>query len=172
MRNRLYELFNTNMTKNDNMLQMRKEFHLSDEKFYVLWDECFTAEESRNRKRRLYRLSKLGNKNPQFGHFGKDAGAWKGGRWIDEWGYARVRKPKWYTGATTQDYVGEHVIVMCLALGVTELPTGYVVHHIDEDKQNNSIKNLQLMTVSEHMRLHALERASTIERVALSGEGK
>jgi hypothetical protein len=32
--------------------------------------------------------------------------------------------------------------------------TGWVVHHIDEDKHNNDISNLVLMTRADHMRLH------------------
>lgn len=31
---------------------------------------------------------------------------------------------------------------------------GEVVHHIDEDKSNNDPENLQVMTQSEHIRLH------------------
>lgn len=32
------------------------------------------------------------------------------------------------------------------------------VHHIDEDKTNNDIANLRILTHSEHMRLHYLQR--------------
>lgn len=35
-----------------------------------------------------------------------------------------------------------------------EIPKGYNIHHIDRDKRNNNIENLQLMTQSEHSRLH------------------
>ena len=33
-----------------------------------------------------------------------------------------------------------------------------IVHHINHNKQDNRIENLQLMTRSEHMRLHRKER--------------
>lgn len=33
-------------------------------------------------------------------------------------------------------------------------PKGYVIHHIDEDKSNNDISNLKMMTISEHAKLH------------------
>lgn len=36
----------------------------------------------------------------------------------------------------------------------TKIPDGYEVHHIDFDRSNNDISNLQLLTVSEHRRLH------------------
>ena len=35
-----------------------------------------------------------------------------------------------------------------------EIPEGYVIHHIDGDKSNNDLTNLQLMTKSEHVKLH------------------
>jgi hypothetical protein len=34
------------------------------------------------------------------------------------------------------------------------VPRGYVIHHKDEDKDNNNITNLQLMTCNDHNRLH------------------
>ena len=35
-----------------------------------------------------------------------------------------------------------------------EIPNGFVVHHIDGNKANNDITNLQLMSRTEHSRLH------------------
>jgi alpha-D-ribose 1-methylphosphonate 5-triphosphate diphosphatase PhnM len=35
------------------------------------------------------------------------------------------------------------------------IPKGYVIHHIDHDKTNNDISNLQCLTVREHHQLHA-----------------
>lgn len=35
-----------------------------------------------------------------------------------------------------------------------EIPNGYEVHHIDRDKDNNDIENLQLLSKKEHMMLH------------------
>lgn len=39
------------------------------------------------------------------------------------------------------------------------IPEGHVVHHADEDRQNNAIENLVCMTHGEHSRLHNLRRA-------------
>lgn len=39
-----------------------------------------------------------------------------------------------------------------------EIPKGYIVHHIDEDKENNDISNLMLMSLSEHSSKHTRER--------------
>lgn len=35
-----------------------------------------------------------------------------------------------------------------------EIPKGYVVHHKDEDKLNNDIENLELMSLKEHGSMH------------------
>ena len=35
-----------------------------------------------------------------------------------------------------------------------KIPEGYVVHRVDENPANNSIKNLKLLSVSEHGKLH------------------
>ena len=37
-----------------------------------------------------------------------------------------------------------------------EIPEGYEVHHIDENKLNNSIKNLELIEKGEHIRNHKI----------------
>lgn len=34
------------------------------------------------------------------------------------------------------------------------IPEGYVIHHLDHDSTNNSILNLQLLTVQEHREYH------------------
>jgi hypothetical protein len=48
----------------------------------------------------------------------------------------------------------DHVVVMEAHLGRALLP-GEVVHHKNLDKRDNRLENLQLMTNSEHVRLHA-----------------
>lgn len=41
-----------------------------------------------------------------------------------------------------------------------EIPKGYHIHHLDHDKDNNDIANLQLMTQHEHLQLHAQDESS------------
>lgn len=40
-----------------------------------------------------------------------------------------------------------------------EIPEGYHIHHIDEDRHNNQIENLALMPGLDHMRHHAQEES-------------
>ena len=44
-----------------------------------------------------------------------------------------------------------------------EIPAGYHIHHIDENKDNNCIENLQALTANEHHSLHVAQ--PTIEKV-------
>jgi hypothetical protein len=65
---------------------------------------------------------------------------------------------KKYRGTGTKTYVKEnrrhqHRIVMEKIIG-RKLRKGEIVHHIDENKKNNDPNNLQVMTQSEHARLH------------------
>lgn len=65
---------------------------------------------------------------------------------------------KKYRGTGTKTYVKEngrhqHRVVMERKLG-RKLKKGEIVHHIDHNKKNNHPDNLQVMTQSEHCRLH------------------
>lgn len=77
---------------------------------------------------------------------------WKGGRLIDRCGYVRVLAPE-HPMALGSGYVLEHVLVACKMIGRT-LRKNEVVHHKDENRQNNSPENLQVMTRGAHVRLH------------------
>lgn len=46
----------------------------------------------------------------------------------------------------------EHRYVWWLNTG--DLAEGYVIHHINENKHDNRIENLQKITVSEHTKMH------------------
>ena len=39
-----------------------------------------------------------------------------------------------------------------------DIPDGYAIHHIDEDKSNNNISNFQMMTIVEHAHIHNVKR--------------
>lgn len=60
--------------------------------------------------------------------------------------------------------IAEHVRVKELELGRRILP-GECVHHKDGNKLNNSLDNLELMTFSDHSRMHSIELAKTRKRI-------
>lgn len=51
----------------------------------------------------------------------------------------------------------EHVVIMEEYIG-RRINKNEVVHHINGDKLDNRLENLQLMTISEHMKLHYHDR--------------
>lgn len=57
----------------------------------------------------------------------------------------------------------EHVVVMESLIG-RRLYYNECVHHVDHDKTNNNPENLQLMTRSEHAKLHAKENSGSRKR--------
>lgn len=76
-------------------------------------------------------------------------------------GYYRSHTPSWWTGTEcAPNYVFSHVLVCCKKHGLTYLPKGMCVHHINGIRTDNRWYNLQLMTKKEHVRLHNLARDS------------
>lgn len=64
--------------------------------------------------------------------------------------YRRDKRTGYYLNAGTHKRL--HVAVYENEVG--EIPKGYVVHHLDQNKDNNTKENLVLMTNVEHVRLH------------------
>ena len=77
---------------------------------------------------------------------------WKGGKTHDG-KYVLVRSAGHPRAKFNGKYVAEHVLVMEKHIGRYLFPNE-VVHHINENKKDNRIENLQLMTRSEHMKTH------------------
>lgn len=88
------------------------------------------------------------------GHNTKGSGnpRYNGGRTIDRDGYIMIYIPT-HPFSTQVGYVREHRLVMEAHLG-RYLTIDELVHHINGDKKDNRLENLQLMTVSEHISLH------------------
>ena len=120
---------------------------------YKMYDRDYR----KTRKQRSYQLSKQGDKNPMKGKFGESHPRYKE-RVSDGRGYMMVLKPDWYTGRKGSHHVFEHSVVMCKALGITEIPEGFIVHHIDGDKLNNDPDNLLLTDRAGHQRIHNRNR--------------
>lgn len=136
--------------------------------YKIVWSfvaRIYSPEIRLRRKQRSYRNSRMGDLNPSFGKRRSDAFHWQGGDHVEDGnGYWIVPKPEWYTGRKGSKYVFEHSVVVCAAIGITEIPAGFVVHHIDRNRKNNDINNLVLLTNAAHSRLHAIERVETISK--------
>lgn len=147
---------NTELT----LKQIAEVLHIPFDRVFKFVKRNYTRNERLERKRLCYRNSKLGNKNPAFGLTGDKCPHYVGAV-SDKKGYLMRLKPVWYTGREKSKHVFEHSIVVCEHLGLSQIPKGWVVHHCDEDKTNNSFDNLVLMKMGEHTKLHALLSGAT-----------
>lgn len=78
---------------------------------------------------------------------------WRGGKYIDGKGYIRILA-KQHPHCDRDGYVMEHRLVMENYLG-RYLKLNEVIHHIDENKQNNNINNLMIFSdTAEHTKYH------------------
>lgn len=73
---------------------------------------------------------------------------WKGGKYIDTDGYIRVYNPN-HPYAMSDGYVREHRLVMEQKLGRYLMPLEDV-HHINRNKQDNRVENLELIPHYKH----------------------
>ena len=62
-----------------------------------------------------------------------------------------------HPNSTDKNYVLEHRVIMENEIGRI-LDTFEIVHHVNGDKKDNRIENLQVMSRAEHARMHGLER--------------
>lgn len=110
-------------------------------------DRAKTCGQDCNKKYRRQKMS--GESNHQFGRRGPERkGVFKGGKRISSWGYVLVLQEK--------GYEFEHRLLMEQHIG-RKLGRREHVHHINGNKKDNRIENLELMTKEEHTTHHNLE---------------
>lgn len=78
---------------------------------------------------------------------------WKPGSRPGSTGYVKVRVGKAHPLADPNGWAYEHLVVWCAA-GHPRPARHQVLHHTNDDKTDNRIENLQLLTRAEHNRLH------------------
>lgn len=87
-----------------------------------------------------------------LGRKGPNHPAWKGGFRIDEDGYVKTYDPN-HPWPRRGGYVFEHVRVMELHLG-RRLDLDETVHHINHQRQDNRLENLEVKPRGEHSSHH------------------
>lgn len=100
-----------------------------------------------------------GNNPASHGHHhsGGQHARWKPGSRQGSTGHVKVRVGKGHPLADPNGWAYEHIVVW-VAAGNHRPGKGEVLHHINEDKTDNRICNLHLMTRAEHNRLHNAQR--------------
>lgn len=143
------ELFYSDLTKE----QIQKQIPISFPTLVKVWENYFTPLQIKTRKSINYAKSKLGDKNPMYGK-----PTMRPVENVDDGnGYTIKNKPTWWTGREGSRYVFEHQLVMCGHLGLTAMPKDFVIHHINNDRKDNSLDNLAMMSKSAHGKLHQRE---------------
>lgn len=118
------------------------------------WERRKTCSKHCDNKRReqVYR----GERNPNFGNRGEKSPLFKGGRKTNSRGYIMVYQPG-HPNSEKNGYVLEHRYVMSEHLG-RPLEDWEIVHHKDHNKTNNHISNLEIMSLSNHTKIHNEEK--------------
>lgn len=86
---------------------------------------------------------------------------WKHERYVTSKGYVVIYKPD-HPRANKNGRVLEHIVVW-EQHNNKSVPKGYIIHHINENKSDNRIGNLQLMTAKEHRIYHNKKRVLSEE---------
>ena len=133
--------------------QIADNLGIGYKRVYNVW-KTYPKEYRQKRKKANYRRSKLGDLNPMKGKFGDQHHGYVG-IVSDNKGYLLVLRPDWYTGRKNSKHVFQHSVVVCEAMGLTEIPKGFCVHHCDHNPMNNDFDNLVLLSLEEHNALHS-----------------
>lgn len=104
-----------------------------------------------------------GENNHQYGLKGNKNTSWKSDSRISSYGYRLIRNIE-HPFSNGDGFVFEHRLVAekfllnennsILINDKRYLSPDYIVHHIDNNKLNNSVGNLQVMELGEHTRMH------------------
>ena len=159
----LRKLFSTELTNREVAKRFGCDYNRS---IKAVWLEMFGEEAVHDRFRRSCARSKMGDKNPMLGKTAELHPRHKES-YIAATGYRMVNVPDWWEGSRKASKYLEHVIIGCEKYGLTKPVKGYVFHHKDDDKLNNDPDNLEMMTISDHMKHHSNERK--VQRLSRKG---
>ncbi len=72
-------------------------------------------------------------------------------------GYVKIRVGRTHPLADPNGYAYEHLLVWVSA-GRSVPPKGMLIHHINEDKHDNRLDNLEMQSRADHNRLHNMDK--------------
>lgn len=167
------------MPKIGDIVMGREIGHKNSDNKYV-WTACVDCGKERwvhlrkgkPESLRCYSCAKKGERNSNFGIFGKDNSSWKGGRIKTSQGYILV----WISHKspflkmkidTNHNYIFEHRLIMAKRLNRC-LESWEIVHHKNHIRDDNRVENLELLKRTDHQILTLLE----IENKKLKKENK
>lgn len=137
----------------------KKFFGRKDRKRKYCSLPCAWEGEERNN---ILKIKASGKNNPWFGKkrpqhskimAGKNSPFWKGGKSKTGAGHILVKAPKDHPNIKSNGYIMEHRLKMEKYLG-RYLEPNEIVHHKNEIKSDNRIKNLELVTAKTHRLKH------------------
>lgn len=74
--------------------------------------------------------------------------------YITTWnGYKKVKAPEGHPKKDNKGYIAEHILIAESQIG-RYLKEDEIIHHINGNKQDNRIENLQVLTKTEHKKIH------------------
>lgn len=162
--NEIVELFNSDLGVNTIMQKYNRDYYTIKK----IWLTTYHEGQFKSRTSRLCRLHKIGDKNPMSGKSGSKHHNFIL-KEINCSGYILVEAPQWYTGKVDGSKIYEHILVYCEHNGYTSIPNGFVIHHLDENKQNNHPDNLVMVSIQDHRRIHAW--INKVQRLSREGVG-
>lgn len=136
-----------------------KDFYIKPNKVKKQKTHCCSIKCSKE----LRKITSLGENNPNYGNTGHKSKLFKSDTKITNYGYIKKYCPE-HPLCDHMGWVMEHRLVIEKSGlfdkflenkdGYKFLPKKYEVHHVDENKLNNDINNLIVLTKSEHTKLH------------------
>jgi len=126
-------------------------------------------EKAKARKKRYLDRKKVEKYGPDSigrnmsGRHGNHARGQRNGRWnadgrmLNEDGYVKIRVGRDHPLSDPNGYAYEHLVVWCAA-GNKRPGVDETLHHKNDDKTDNRLSNLELLTRPNHARIHAAER--------------